>query len=216
MPFVSTFHVCFRDILSGNIEGKLKLKFFFFSKTWRKTLLTFDGFCHGDPNVPLDGCDLHLLSLGGSGAVASGSVPWGALRQAMPFPKLARITTAATPGLVKQDTNVVGKFFYDSLCTCIDGDNTAETRECFRSQDCCPNKPVCFHSPSGAPAQCVVCRDANQDCNVDSECCAGNYCNGSVCKPKGGCGATCTRDLECAGIPCDGGRCYSDRVCTPH
>ncbi len=216
LHYSAQLNASIRDILSGHIDGKLKLKFFFFSKTWRKTLLNFNGFCHGDPNSPLQGCDLHLISLGGGGDVASGSIPWGSLRQAMPFPKLAPIMTRATPGLAKADTTVVGKFFYDSLCTCIDGDNPADTRECFRSQDCCSNEPVCFHDPSGAPAKCIACRAATQSCNVDSECCSGNVCNGNVCKPQQPCNGTCSRDAECeSGLACVKGTCFDAELCEP-
>jgi hypothetical protein len=43
------------DVLSGTVNARLKLKFLFFSKSWRKQLFKFDGFCE-------DGCNHALFA----------------------------------------------------------------------------------------------------------------------------------------------------------
>jgi hypothetical protein len=210
LRYSAQIRAAIRDILSGSVLAKLKLKFVFFSKTWRKTLLQFTGFCHGDPNVALDGCDLNLLSLAGTADIASGSLPWGSLRQEMPFPKLTRLTTHAPTGESGPRTSVAGKYFFDSLCTCIDGEDPADDRECFRGDDCCPNKPRCFHPPDGGKAQCIDCLANDERCNVDSDCCS-QLCNTTTgtCVSPGGCGTTCTRKAECIATDF----CSSDHQC---
>jgi hypothetical protein len=79
-----------RNVLTGTVNGALKIKFFWFSKTWRKTLLSFNGFCAGTSAQDLPACDLTLISLGGTADMASGAVPWATLRPESPFPKLGR------------------------------------------------------------------------------------------------------------------------------
>jgi hypothetical protein len=198
LSYSAQIRAAIRDILSGSVTAALKLKFVFFSKTWRKTLFQFTGFCHGDPNDELEGCDLNLLSLAGTADIASGIQPWGSLRQEMPFPKLARLTTRAPTGEASPSTNIVGKYLFDSLCTCIAGSNPEEDRECFRSADCCPDTPNCFHPRDGGRARCITCLQIGESCNVDSDCC-GNLCNTVTgrCARRGACEADCTRDIEC-------------------
>jgi hypothetical protein len=57
------------DVLSGTVNARLKLKFLFFSKSWRKQLFKFDGFCE-------DGCN-HALFAEQCNLGAPRTVAWG-------------------------------------------------------------------------------------------------------------------------------------------
>jgi hypothetical protein len=197
-----------RNILSGDIAAKLKIKIAFFSKTWRQRILSFKGFCAGNPTVPLAGCDITLLSAAGSTVAASGLFPWGTVRLEMPFPELAPLPVTNPPprgtGPASQvDTAQVQEFFYDSFCTCIDGNDSTDTRNCYRNEDCCPATNVCFANRSTGKQECIVCQADKAVCNVDSDCCGGLTCFRGACRPPGGCLAACDRTVECqTGLPC--------------
>lgn len=203
-----------RNILSGDIAAKLKLKFTFFSKTWRKTLLNFKGFCAGSADADLGSpCDLTLVSLAGSTDAAKGPFPWGEVRSEMPFPELAPLTGSAPRGTGTVNQSVVAAFFYDSLCTCIDSSKAGETRECVRDGDCCAQTPICGVNPAGGKHECVACMGNTWVCTSDSECCSG-LCFGlganttGVCQGFKVCNQTCTRNEECAfPLDCEQGFC---------
>jgi hypothetical protein len=207
-----------RNILSGNIDAVLKLKIAFFSKKWRQRLFSFNGFCSAPVSgdtlssfPPLPGCDLTLVSLAGSTDVAGGGFPWGEIRLETPFPELKPFITNAVPlGSDPVDLSRVQQFFYDSLCTCIGPDqkdinHPNLTRSCFRDADCCPLAPTCFHDHQLGGSSCITCRNPDDTCNVDSDCCTGNICSHITgrCQPPSGCDELCTRDAECrAGTDC--------------
>jgi hypothetical protein len=99
-----------KNVLSGSISAKVKISFFFFSKTWRKVLIRITGFDigsfklfdgHGSMDVPLP-------------------LPWATIQLPMPFMDIPEIDNSAfRPGLaVRQDVSRdrVGRFFYDGLC----------------------------------------------------------------------------------------------------
>jgi hypothetical protein len=206
-----------RDILNGSVSGKLKISVVFFSKTWRKTLLNFTGICAGSPDSTIEGCDFDLISFEGSTNAATGSFPWAEIRMTTPFPQLAPLQPGASvTGFGFADINTVEQFFYDSLCTCIDGNNAQETRECFRDQDCCDETPNCFPEPVSGRNECITCRVRGDTCNEDNDCCGipGRVvCNQSgatgICEGLGECNTPCTRDDECA----DDLRCTDNGVC---
>jgi hypothetical protein len=211
-----------RNILSGNVDGVLKLKIAFFSKTWRARLFSFTGFCGGDPNTPNPACDLTLISGSGNTDAASGLFPWGTIRTETPFPELQPIVSAAPVGTDKVSLGQVEQFFYDSLCTCIDNSNPQETRECFRSDDCCRARPVCFPDPDTGKSSCITCRASAQSCNNDGDCCSPQHCftsspGNKFCSGPGGCFAFCTRNEDCDvahGVTCGINECIGS-VCNP-
>jgi hypothetical protein len=126
-----------------------------------------------------------------------------------PFVSLPQLPVPNTPiktapdggpaAIAQVDKSQVEKFFYDTLCTCVQaGVPTPSTSsDCFRNEDCCPapaGKPkvVCFSDPAlGGAKSCESCRKSSffqpandcdgglfcgttipaQSCNVDSDCC---------------------------------------------
>jgi hypothetical protein len=180
-----------RDILSGSFSAKLKIKIAFFSKSWSKRLLKFNGICAGDLATPLEGCDIALL--GDSGNVFEGPLSdWGALRMPSPFaliPKLPPAKPIPThPGAAgplvpdaKLQTDRVEKFFYDSLCQCAPTQaspeaDVEEAQGCYRDADCCgaaAEGAYCFKDPLG-DVPWGVCiteqRGCLDTCGKDSDC----------------------------------------------
>jgi len=225
-----------RDVLSGDIAVKLKIKVAFFSKSWRKRIFSFKGFC-ARPDKPNNEdflgapCDATLVSAVGTSDAAGGSFGWGALRSEMPFPELKPLIRGAAPGGTKfVDFGRVQQFFYDDLCTCINNNNPDETRTCFRNDDCCPATPICFNDPANpAPTpRCSVCRARGQSCrpeNGNSDCCAGQICfnqdpnrpNFFFCTGQSDCDQHCNTDNDCVhDLTCQGGTCDADIVrCHP-
>jgi hypothetical protein len=82
------------DILSGRIDARVKLKFLFFSKTWKATLLKFTGFCPSPekataerPRSPM--CDITLFSGAGTQHQQfSSPINWAKISMPTPFLKL--------------------------------------------------------------------------------------------------------------------------------
>ena len=204
-----------RNVLSGEIAATLKLKFAFFSKTWRQRLFGFTGFCVND----LSGCDLNLLSAAGTTDPASGPFPWGTIRSEMPFPELAPITVKnpLNVGSPAPDLSRVQQFLYDSFCTCIDGNDLNDARECFRNDDCCPAKHTCFSNPSTRKHECIDCEHAGTPCNNDGDCCQGQglSCYKHTCRPVGECSVPCDRVQDCkSGLNCaPGPGCSTSGTC---
>jgi hypothetical protein len=204
-----------RNVLQGTVNGALKIKFFWFSKTWRKTLLSFNGFCAGTSAQDLPACDLTLISLGGTADMASGAVPWATLRPESPFPKLQKILSYASEGTGTVNKSIVGDFFYDSICTCIDNTKADEDRECFRNLDCCDATPKCFHPPGGGSNKCILCQNNDDVCNDGGDCCPGNICWQGKCNAPHGCKGACLADADCAaGYTCIDNPAGAGKICS--
>jgi hypothetical protein len=214
-----------RDVLDGSIEGKLKISVLFFSKTWRKRLLQFEGLCKGAPEADIPECDFPLISLEGSTDAASGSFPWAAIRMPTPFPKLDLLQANAAPsGTGTVNKSVVGEFFFDSLCTCIEEEDqspaTPPQPECFRDDDCCNEVPNCFNNPATGRNECILCQDRGEPCRELDDCCGGDemrICNSGThtCEGLGVCHSACGSDNDCSvGLRCDtDGTCFDEVVC---
>lgn len=74
-----------QDILQGTIYAKLKISFFWFSKTWTKTIVSFDS--------PFDDINLDLISGGDGLPFAESSGKMGAVGQPVPFVKFKPLET---------------------------------------------------------------------------------------------------------------------------
>jgi hypothetical protein len=192
------------QILQGYLAARLEVSFLFWSASWTQTIVRFDS-----PFPPLT---INLISGDGT-TPALGSFPWVTVQMPTPFVSLpqlqvpsAPITTAPDGGLAKivqVDKSQVEKFFYDSLCTCVEAGvpPVSTTSDCFRNEDCCPapaGQPaiVCFSDPAlGHAKSCESCRKASffepsdagcdalfcgttvpaQSCNQNSDCCQGDF-----------------------------------------
>jgi hypothetical protein len=142
-------------VLDGELNGKLKLKFFWFSLTYRQRIVRFYGFCRTDNGADAkrpkreDWCDTTLLKGGGE---LDPGWDWGAVQSPLAFFQLPYIRTFA-PATHTMNAGFsaanVGKLGYDSLCQCVPGwdftkpasQNTAKV--CYRDSDCCPGTGTC-------------------------------------------------------------------------
>jgi hypothetical protein len=195
------------QILAGTISARLRIKFFFFSKTWRKKLLRFPGFGLPEP--------INLISGGGQfAAQTEDPFGWGTVQMPLPFVELASLDQAApelTGAEQDLDKNFVEKFFYDSLCTC-----QQDLNACVRTDDCCGPASTCFSDPfgtvpPGSPAGtkfCRKCGQPNDSCNTDGDCCfnPNSVCRANRCTcvaPGGSCGqdANCCTGDEAGTFP---------------
>jgi len=97
--------VTITDILHGEIDAQLKLKFFFFSKTWRVKIAEFAGL-QGPHYQLLSGTDLSGVNL-------------GAVSMPLPFLKLPHVTALPATAVTKVpfDASRVENLFYDNQCT---------------------------------------------------------------------------------------------------
>lgn len=222
-----------KHVLSGDLALALKIKFFFFSKKWRKTIVRFTGLCATDGSRQ-KWCDIELFKAGGKSRL-----PWGEIQLPMPFYPIKYIDwwTVDPIGTKGFETNKVGKLFYDSLCQCIAPWNSTDPPEedCFRREDCCGHEQnaslVCYRNPTPVGgvirSQCTGCRNPTQNCNVDTDCCnpSANSCYradpnaaAGVCRPRSGSCGSCMRDADCNATTsnglklfCSGGhRCVVD------
>lgn len=153
-------------ILAGELDARVRVKFLFFSKTWRAKIVDFgDGFSL--PSL--------VLIQGQSGGTAIGDAPWATVQMPSPWVSLAHLPVPATPPTpggveVPFDTSQVEEIFYDSLCTCVDPGGA-----CFRNADCCPGAPVCFNDPLTEQKICSACRELGESCNTKTDCCPGRF-----------------------------------------
>jgi hypothetical protein len=158
--------IILKDILKGSIAGRIRIKIAFFSKTFRKVILTFPGF--GPETIPL---------LSGGATLASFSpddLPvWGTVKMPLPFMALPRLpTNQVLTGPEKPvDMTRVGELFFDGECQC-----SANGQACTRDAGCC-NRPsaTCFSDPLAPTAPtCQTCRQGRQTCNDAGDCCNPN------------------------------------------
>lgn len=207
-----------RNILGGTIKGKLKLKLLFWSKTWQKTLLEFNGLCPGDFDnlagaLGQPPCTIPLISLDGSGELASDGFPWGVVQPSTPFVQFKPLVpNTMQGGLANVSTARVEEFFYDSQCECM---TRADPRDCFRDDDCC-GEDICFEELTGGRSTCQGCRENLFTCRETSDCCEGTRClpittgPAKQCKACQGRNWACDSNDEC----CDGTTCIAG-LCVP-
>jgi hypothetical protein len=104
------------DILHGEIDAALKLRFLFFSKSWRAKIAEFSGMGDPDPYQLFEGHG------GMPGAKDLGGVDIGAVSMPVPFLRLPHVSAvipadAGQPSAkVKFDSGRVQQTFYDNQC----------------------------------------------------------------------------------------------------
>jgi hypothetical protein len=203
-----------RNILSGDVNARLKLKFFFFSKTFRQRLLRFNGFCTKPADLTKFPCHIPILELGSSTTLAD--LPWATIRMGQVLPKLKYLPYAPKPDPATAtqpvDMKHLEKLFYSRLCSCV-----APGKECATNGDCCDGLSC---SDDGTGKKTCSCRNSGQTCATDGDCCSGAACvNDGTGQKTCGCrnsGQTCAGNNDCcSGTPCVGGHCQCTAVSAP-
>ncbi|HTU61950.1 MAG TPA: hypothetical protein VMF89_26010, partial [Polyangiales bacterium] len=221
-------------VLSGKIDVLVKIKFLFFSKSWRAHLAKFNGFC--TPANPKPFCNLDLF--GGYGTVASipfEMVDWGTVLMPTKFLGLKRFKPQdyRAAGYDSVSTGRAGALFYDSLCTCIPHYSSvppaeqSEVKECTKNGDCCEDDDFCFNDPAIAGfGTCSSCRALAESCNGVSDCCPATGSDPLTClvdpadsarighcKVKSKCLQPCSVDEDCNdGTPFGDLYCFTPTV----
>ena len=118
LSFIYDFgiNLAFTDILSGRINLKLKLKFLFFSKTWKKQIARWTGFCPSTGSRD-DWCDIPLFKYGNEVALDGLSLPWATIKLNTPFPNFSEITESGPPGEEVLDFSESESYHYDVQCS---------------------------------------------------------------------------------------------------
>lgn len=190
-----------RNILGGEIKGRLRIKFAFFSRTWRKRIVKFNGFSKTfpllsgkaglDPAVGtetkgIDYKDKQGNPAGASTLVAEGtndvgmSEPQVPLLVMQPLEAPAEIPPPHSGDATFDKTDVQG-MFYDSLCCAkptdpvTDGVDQCTIDGIYPKRGgpvpCCPGFK-CKIDPDGHGSRCQFdCRTNGQTCGDDSQCC---------------------------------------------
>jgi hypothetical protein len=216
------------NILSGSIDLRVRVKFFFFSKTWRKNIVRFPG---------LDKIEFTLFA----GKADTKGAKWGTVEMPMPFVQLSEIEVREPVKDSQPEWHDYAheQFLFDSQCDCIktfenvtDPVEQSELRSCARNADCCDkdqtNPPiVCFQDPAVSDkGKCTACRapgswgpvlefsigdpTPGQTCAEDEDCCSGR------CLPKDIVTGQASTEKVCMPISyCEwgGGPCDSNDDC---
>jgi hypothetical protein len=217
------------DVLSGEISARLRIKFLFFSRTWRKRIVKFNGWNkHFDlisggfgastsstprhdlatTNLPKPNGDTTVVTTGLQGpsmGLAEMQLPLTVLQPLdAPIPPE---TDAAAPDaapdvrVIPLDKSAVQSFFYDNLC-CAHQDEGCSPAG---TPQCCPDYKCVV--PSSGPATCQpVCIQPGIACRQGAAvgCCPGGFCGPSN---------TCQTCLEFE-QNCDGSHsCCGSMVC---
>lgn len=216
-------------ILEGEVNGKLRIKFFFFSRTWRKNILRFSGlpplhfdlvqgsnsisvFSSGE-TVPahLPTADGKPNTAGTTTAVASGSTDTGLAETQAPLmvlapPPLPPVAPSDPPSPV--DLTQLERAGYDGLC-CSPESGVCQTGYSGRPQ-CCPGLTCKPNTPgASAPADGTCqrqCNGSGTDCHAfGNNCCGGLICGTSGnCQQCGAPGKECGNDSDCcSSLTCD-------------
>jgi hypothetical protein len=165
------FHFDFRygvdlaltNMLDGHLDGAVKVKFFFFSRKWRKRLATFD--------IGLDFPQFNLIGGGVELPVVEGVPLWKFSYGSVPLLGLKQLDQPREP-LVADGTfssDRVSELFYDSLCQCI-----ADGEVCNRDDDCCGDFECGGHAgPNGEKTCSAACAEEGEVCQTIEDCCPG-------------------------------------------
>jgi hypothetical protein len=146
--------VVLADVLKGELSAKAKVKFAWFSRTWRKRLVKFNGWTKtfellkGEDNV-----DIFTIPLGSRTKVASNQAEMGLAEAQLPIVLLQPLAMPATDdgGLPldnalptkKFDDTDVEKLFYDGFCCADIGAPCGEEMPCCGNLTC-GQRGFCF------------------------------------------------------------------------
>lgn len=221
-----------KDLLHGTIYGKLRIKFFFFSKTWQKKILEFNSpFSDPDPIVLIQGED--------SATLAEGDTPLAMFQIPVPFPNFEEIlgidlpdydprqfdgvrslqTTEEVdpndPRYVDFDPSRVQQLLYDGYCaeepvTCVPSGGA-----CTEASTCCGSAAVVTfggldsvlsHFDRKIP-RVLLGDDVRVGLSSQRQCVHPNGQTSGTCGTCAHSGDACARSSDC----CNDG--YSDLLC---
>jgi hypothetical protein len=185
--------VNFTDILAGAVNARLRIKFFFFSRTWRKQILKFNGFSKSFDLLGDQGT-IQSFTIPGAGSTvraAMGAVAMGLSEAELPLVLLAKLPPPTIPmdddagvpivepydagaaNVAPLDKTAVGGFFYDDLCCSKQNEPCADAGRPM----CCPGFQC---TASGCQPAPVACIPNSEPCGPYAErnanCCSGQ-CN---------------------------------------
>ena len=221
------------DVLSGTVSGRLRIKFFFFSRTWRKKVVQFNGWSQNFQLIAAQGntriIDIRNGSLTNS---ATGNAGMGRSEPELPFVFLTPLVPDVplgnpdgdpdggvdagppAPATGAVDKTAVQAFSYDELCCSKQGEQCSPSGR----PSCCPelscSNGIC------QPEQPPACADVAQTCGfndalgVEITCCSGLPCQkNGICPPLCvGHNAACGADTSpcCVGLSCIASVCQSE------
>lgn len=216
------------DVLSGIVNGRLRIKFFFFSRTWRKKIVQFTGWSARFPLISGSG-NVQLFSVrnGSNAPKASGNAGMGRSEPQVPFTFLSRLIVPETPGspddppfsaggggsggsggaggtggtsggVANLDKSEIESFGYDDLCCSKQGQDCSE--EGRPSPPCCPG--LLCESGVCNPEPPPACADTGESCGWNDELGVMITCCSGECPKNGICPAVTCSDI---GDPCGEG-----------
>lgn len=223
------------DVLAGEINGRLKIKFAFFSRTWRKRIVKFNGWSKhfdlikggGDlavftagETVPahLPTADNSPDTVGTSTNVASGATPAGLAEAQAPLMVLV-LPPGPPPGttaVADWDASRLENVAYDGLC-CSKAGETCQPGYAGRPQCCAGTECIAPPATGGVTptGTCVAkCKNETESCTSTAQCCTGGsktlVCGSAkICLECGALDAGCLTDQDC----CFSYVCGADNTC---
>jgi hypothetical protein len=185
-------------ILSGEVNGRLRIKFAFFSRTWRKRIVKFNGLSGFTINIingkvgndPTTAQDVDMVPFVGkdqkpateTATVMAGTTDVGMSESQVPLLVLDPIEPPTDPSESDPDdpasrafdANDVQGMFYDSLCCSKEGEQCLKPGErAVRGggkAPCCPGS-VCRQDSTGTFVCDVDCRAPGLGCQDSNDCC---------------------------------------------
>jgi hypothetical protein len=224
------------NVMSGEINAKVRIKFFFFSRTWRKRVVKFSGWSkHIDlvsggntldfntiipPQPVVDNPPPDQDKAAGAKSAATvvqGATTMGLSETQVPLMKLPYLDVPETPAgagasVIDFDAGPVQGMFYDDLCCAKQNEFCSFSS----TPQCCPGF-TCFSTDSTIQGFCAPrCKTGNEKCKVDGDCCpatagppivCGRLNTCVQCRPETG---SCADDGDC----CAGLTCGADKTCS--
>jgi hypothetical protein len=224
-----------RDLVSGSIAAKLKLKVLFFSKTWRRTLFEFPGFCPQSKNAAdgsQAGCDFPIFRAEGELIAAEGEFGLGQIKMPLTFPQLSlsRVVSdieaqlSMGPPMPPADEETfdqdarVGQLFFDTECAVCKPPGFASRPEdrCVAKSECCGDTSICYkntnvdnpnYNTKGC-RECLAIDDSPVVADNDDIC----HSNEDCCQVSETVGGKCGKYGRCTTGACDA-PCYNNVGC---
>jgi hypothetical protein len=110
------------DLLSGSVGLKVKARFAFFTKSWKKKVATWTGLCGKRPGEKgrKSWCDIDLINFGGEVNVVE-SIPWANVKLPFPFVQFKDLTERDEADMPEEEIDALDltraeQFRYDRLC----------------------------------------------------------------------------------------------------